>query len=252
MYSVGIDVHDAQHQVCVLDAQGQPVWEGSIPNTPAGHSALVRRLKAYGPTPVQVGLESSGPFWVLLMDRLCEAGLVASLVNGYHVKRWAQSGAHSTRTDRVDARIIADYVRVRKPRRYQPAPDIHRTLLDLVKVHDRLTRQKRQWVSRLKSYRKRAASEQALQIVRHQLEVTIRDLRVLDGQIKALLKQIPESQAVDEVPGVGPINAAWFVAKYPEPEAFATKGRVKAHLGLAPKEHYSAGRKYSSHLSRQG
>jgi transposase len=48
------------------------------------------------------------------------------------------------------------------------------------------------------------------------------------------------------------MNTAWFLGKVAAPEAFPTKGHLKSYLGLAPREHDSAGKMKSSHLTRQG
>ena len=56
---IGVDLHKAFFQVCVIDALGMRCWKDRFPTTTAGIGAFLER----SPHPVTVAVEASGPTW---------------------------------------------------------------------------------------------------------------------------------------------------------------------------------------------
>jgi len=251
-YCVGVDPHKKFHQVQIQDGYAHTVWEGPVPRTSLGQARLIRHLERYGKPQVHVGVEGSGPFWVRLVKALAAAGIPVSLVNPKRVKHWARSGAGSTRTDRVDAGIIADYIRVRRPRLFTVPPPEAERLMDLLKVRHPFMRTRAAWKNRLGSYRERDAAPEGLKEGDLFIQEADAHVDLLTAQIKAQVKGDPVGRALLQIKGVGPITAAWFLATFPRPEDYPTKAQVKARVGLVPQEHHSAGKKRSTYLSREG
>jgi len=50
---VGLDVSQDETHVCVVDRDGNKLWEGSCPSTPEGIGAVVEE---YAPNAVKIGL----------------------------------------------------------------------------------------------------------------------------------------------------------------------------------------------------
>ncbi len=94
---LGLDVARAHLDVAVHPTQ--TAWR--VPNTPAGHAALVRRARALQPT--RIVLEASGGYEQAVDAALITAGLPAVVVNPRQVRDFARSRNILAKTDRRDA-----------------------------------------------------------------------------------------------------------------------------------------------------
>lgn len=252
MCFIGVDVHNETHQVCALDEEGRKVWEEAILTTPQGIADLARRLKPLHREGMHIGVEASGPFWIPLAARFQERGFLVSQVNPYCVKQWARAKALLTRSDRVDAALIADYVRVQRPGPFQPMPEPYRTLLDLLRCREKLVHTSTVWKNHLWSLKKREGALPAARINEQLLKALEVQITRVDEEIGEIMARIPLSRVLTGICGVGPVMAAWFLVCYWNLEAFPSKSQAKARLGLIPEEHTSAGEIRRVYMSRRG
>ena len=103
---VGIDASLETVNVCVVDDEGAVCLERKIEAEP---EAIITLLKGFGHPIVRLGLEA-GPTASWLFSELRTAGLPAICMECRHVK--AGLGAMRNKTDRNDARGIAQLVRL--------------------------------------------------------------------------------------------------------------------------------------------
>jgi transposase len=116
MIAVGIDVGKRQHEACILNAAGQRLGRPlRFPNTAAGVRQVTQRVQALG-EPATLGLEASGGYWLGVQRRLVAAGLTVQVVNPLQTEALRTTGLRKTKTDRRDAAIIADLVRIGRVR----------------------------------------------------------------------------------------------------------------------------------------
>ena len=100
---LGVDVARDHPDVAVHPTQD--AWR--VPNTPAGHAALVRR--AQGLQPARIVLEASGGYEQAIDAALTGAGLPAVVVNPRQVRDFARSRNILAKTDRLDAWVLARF-----------------------------------------------------------------------------------------------------------------------------------------------
>ena len=100
---IGVDLHKAFFQVCAVDAFGVRSWEDRFPTTPAGIAAFLERSRG----PVSVAIEASGPTWSFA-DRVRTEIADVQIVDA--AKTRLQAG-YAAKTDRLDARRLADALR---------------------------------------------------------------------------------------------------------------------------------------------
>ena len=114
-FFVGIDWAATEHAVCVLDATGKKITAFTIAHTAAGFAALTDRLGRLGDTGrVAVAIERPDG---RLVDALLTAGHPVMPVTPNAIKAWRESEVLSgAKSDRGDAAVIADYLRVRHHR----------------------------------------------------------------------------------------------------------------------------------------
>jgi transposase len=110
----GIDWAADEHAVCILDAAGRVVDRFAISHTAAGFERLVRRLARVGP-PDDLAIAIERPDG-RLVDRLLAAGHPVVPVKTTAIKAWREAEVGSgAKSDPGDARVIADYLRLRRP-----------------------------------------------------------------------------------------------------------------------------------------
>src|SRR4051794_3935771 len=137
MLYVGLDVLVGRTAVCVVDAAGRVIGERSVASTPEAIAAVI---KAAGTEEVaRVGLKA-GLNSAFLARGLLAAGLPAIVIDAAHAAAALRTGFRN-KTDRNDARGIADLMRVDKFRPVwvkSPAAQRDRALLT---VREQLRRQ---------------------------------------------------------------------------------------------------------------
>jgi hypothetical protein len=124
--------------------QGPPL---RFANTRAGVGRLLERIAAL-PTPVTVALEATGPYWLALHDALVAAGLAVRVLNPLQTQAYRRTAIRKAKTDRRDAWLIADLVRVGRARAAYVPDDAVVRLRELTRFRwglvDRLGDAKRQ------------------------------------------------------------------------------------------------------------
>src|SRR5690242_9285399 len=127
MLYVGLDVSVRRTSVCVMDARGQVVSERSVPSTPEAIAAVIGDA---GADVERVGLEAGiNSAW--LARGLLVAKLPVIVIDAAHAAAALKTGFRN-KTDKNDARGIADLMRVNKFRAVwvkSPSAQRDRTLL---------------------------------------------------------------------------------------------------------------------------
>jgi transposase len=133
---LGIDIAKQRVEVALL-VDGK-VKNKSFKNTTEGFEALALWLRKLGIPQVQACLEATGNYGEGLAIYLHEVGHSVSIVNPARIKGFAQSELVRTKTDRIDAGIIARFCLAMKPEAWiPPSPEV-RVLRALVRRADSL------------------------------------------------------------------------------------------------------------------
>jgi len=90
-----------------------------------------------------------------------------------------------------------------------------------------------------------------LQLMYERLCQLREDLKFLDDQIKALVKQNQACHELTAIEGVGPISAVLLFATLGSGEAFQSGREFSAYLGLTPKQYSSGGKTTMVGLSKK-
>ena len=132
MIFVGIDWAEAHHDVCVIDGQGQVLATRRIPEGLEGVARLHALLAEHAgePAEVVVGIETDRG---LLVEALVVAGYTVHAVNPLAASRYRERHTTSrAKSDRGDARMLAELVRTDRHHHRTVAPDSE--LLESIKV----------------------------------------------------------------------------------------------------------------------
>lgn len=227
---VGIDVSKDELVVAVAFGEDDGP-EFAVANTAEGHADLVARLTPLGPR--RVVLEATGRYEAAAAAAMAAAGLPVAVVNPRHARDFARGMGRLAKTDRIDARVLADFARALKGD-VRPLPDAAARELNAL-----LTR--RRQLAGMRASEKTRLSQELTPRVRRDVEAHIRWLseRIdeVDREIAAQVRSSPAWREKDDllrgVPGVGPVVSSTLLAELPELGRL-TRNQVAALAGVAP------------------
>ena len=173
----GIDV-SAKELVVVLRRNGKAEPERSFPNTPTGHKEL-KRYVTRAADRVRIALESTGLYGLDLALYLeADSRLEVMLANPRAVKDFAKALLERSKSDPLDAWILAEYAARMPFRAWQPPSSAALALTALARRIHALTETATREKNRL-----------------HALSVTDTSLKILVTELKRSLQWIERSQA---------------------------------------------------------
>ncbi len=233
---VGIDVAKAKLDVALLTAPGK-VRNKVVANSTSGFAQLQQWLTAHDAAGTTVCMEATGTYWEGVAEHLADAGFTVCVVNPAQIKAFATSRGARTKTDRVDARLIAEFVRAMNPAPWQPPSPERRQLRAFVLRLDALQTMRIQEGNRLEVAREVVTDD----IARH--------LAWLDAEIDQLVKRIRDlidrdpdlhgkQQLLDSIPGLGERTIALLLA-FVDASRFDNARQCAAFAGLNPRQHES-------------
>lgn len=235
---LGIDI--AKDSFVVVLLVGESRQQAEFTNDPAGFGQLGRWLKKRKTQTVHACLEATGRYGDELAWWLHEAGHTVSVINPARLKAYAQSRLSRTKTDGVDAGLLADFCLTQTPPMWTPPDPAWRELQAMVRQLEALQATRQQELNRL-------GSNPPSSVVRQTIEAHV---AFLDDQIKALQRQIrdhidqhPALKAhrdlLTSIPGIGDTTAHLILAEIRDLTAFDAAGQVVAYAGLNPRLHHS-------------
>ena len=224
--SVGIDVGLDQLDVHIRTTGEDPAF----PNTPLGIRRMVKVLQVHAPD--LVVMESTAGYERPAAYALDEAGIPVAIVNPERVRQFIASRGVKAKTDRIDAKMLAEFGAV-TPLRVTILPDAaERDLRNLVGRRQQLV--KMQIGER---HHLRRASEKMCAYIEETLESLSVQQRQIEMEIVEALDKNPAWREkvvlLCSVPGVGKITAATIIAQMPE-IGLVNRREIAALVGVAP------------------
>lgn len=248
---LGIDIAKLKFDAVLLTGDGKR--HKVFDNTESGFAALTDWLGADA-AGVHACMEATGGLGDELALFLHERGIAVSIVNPLQIKAFGQSELVRTKTDKVDASVIARFCRSQSPAPWQPPSARVRELRALVR---RCAALKQMRVQELQ----RQAQGTPCSHVKASLE---RMLAWLDDEIKtasdAITALIRQDEAIRadhallvSIPGLAAPSAAILLAEIPDFRAFSHNKQITAFVGLDPSDHQSGSSlNRRAHISRVG
>jgi len=223
---LGIDIAKQKIEVALLVSD--KVKNKSFKNSVEGFESLALWLRKLGIERVHACLEATGNYGEDLAIFLHEAGHTVSIVNPARIKGFAQSELVRTKTDKIDAGIIARFCLAMKPEPWvPPSPEI-RALRALVRRADSLIEMMTQEKNRLGT-----AHESVIPLIKEHIGYLEKENERVKGQIADLIGQ---RNLLASIPGIGKSTIAAFLAELDNLEKFKHVRELVAFIGLAPKE----------------
>jgi transposase len=224
---VGIDVAKAKLDV-FIDSVDQLF---TADNSVAGVQKVIDRLQSQ--TVGLIVIEATGRYHRRLAVDLMLAGLPVAIINPRHAREFARARGKLAKTDKIDARLLADFGRTLQPRPSTQPSEKQPLLLNLVARRRQVTQMLAAEKTRLHDADDKITAGMIKKIQR----VLEQQQEDLDRQIAKLIESDDDwknkRDLLTSVPGVGDTTAGQLIAEMPELGKL-NRQQVASLAGLAP------------------
>lgn len=237
---IGIDVGKEKLDVNRIGQKKVKAWN----NEPSGREKLSEWIEKQEPK--LVVMEASGGYEAALASELYERGVTVAVVNPTRVRAFAKAEGLLAKTDKIDARMIARFGAMMKPKAQERRDQAQQVL--------------NQWVTRRRQVVEMMVSEKnRLQTAPEGIRADIeRHIEWMTTEIEALEKLINQAiidnptwretaRRVQTMPGIGAITASTLVADLPELGQL-NRQKIAALVGVAPFNRDSGKRRGKRHI----
>jgi len=245
---LGIDIAKLKIDVALLSES--KTLTKQFDNSPKGFKLLQAWLKSLQISQVHACLEATGTYGDAVADFLHENGHFVSVVNPFSIKGYASSKMQRNKTDKADARLIADFCLTQNPVQwFPPAPPV----IELQALTRRIE-----------------VLEEMLQMEKNRLDVSPpktnpsikRIIKNFEQEIENLQKSIKEhinqnpdlkeqSKLLQTIPGIGEKTAQLLLAEI-EFSRYDSARQIAAYAGVTPKKSESGTSLRQTKLSKLG
>lgn len=259
---VGVDV-GKKELVVALSASAQETLGRfrNFPNRPAGFRQLLKWVKEtrLNFQAIHVCLEATGVYGQRLVHFLqSRTDWTVSVVNPAQVKAFGQAQLARTKTDGVDAFLLAAFAAACHPRPFVPEPPELRELKALGQRLATLKTFLQEEQNRLSTLQEALEASPVVQrSIRQSVAQTKKQIDSLQKEIRKYLDRHPDRKGQVEllrsIPGIGELSAVYLL---PDLRTKSTQLEVKqlvAYAGLSPAHHRSGSSvRKKSHLAKAG
>jgi transposase len=266
---VGIDLHRRRSVIVRMDRDGEVLGEARVDNESLPLSA---ELAKAGPEP-EVAIEATfGWYWAV--DVLEELGARVHLAHPQGIKAFEN---RRVKNDRLDARLLADLLRLGRLPEAWIAPRELRELRELVRYRHKLVDDR----SGLKSQVHAVLAKEGVRLplnylwgpigtrllngaqladayyirvesLRDLINLYDREVTMLDRLIARHLVGHAGYQAIRAIPGVGAVLAAVFAVEIGDVTRFAHPAQLASWAGLTPRHRESDVKVRRGHITKAG
>ena len=266
--TIGLDLGEHRHRYCALDAEGKVVEEGNVANE---RKALAKLSARY---PGAVAIMEAGTHSPWISRHLEALGWRVIVSNPRKVRAIYQ---HERKCDERDALMLARIGRMDPALLYPVRHSSEQAQEDLVriKLRDSLVRARVALINSVRFSLKslgysvrnpssarfhktvmEALPNSLCQMISPSVqalaELTAR-IKVLESEIVALAREkYPQTHWLEQIPGVGPITALYFVLKIETPTRFENVRDIGAYVGLCPRRDQSGASDPQLRISKRG
>jgi len=219
-------------------------------NSTDGFRSLADWLASLEIKQVHACLEATGIYGEAVALFLHECGHLVSVVNPLRIKGYAQSNMQRNKTDRLDARLIADFCQTQKPESWQPPSAEVKHLQSLVRRVEVLEEMLQAEENRLTN-----AAPQIKSSIERIITLIKEEISELERQIKQHISQNSnlkeQSELLQTIPGIGARTANLLLSEI-EFDRYDSARAIAAQAGVTPRKKQSGTSLKQTSLSKLG
>ena len=245
---LGIDVSKRKLDVALMSKE--KTLTKQFDNSKKGFGLIRGWLLSLRREDVHVCLESTGVYGEKVAEYLHENGYQVSVVNPLRIKRYAESKLSRNKTDKVDARIIADFCLTQKPEPWTPPSKEFKHLQSLTRRIESLEQMLVMEQNRLES-----ATSKVTPSIRRVITSLEEEIKQVGQLIKQHFDDHPglkeQKDLLETIPGIGEKTANMLLSEL-EFNRYSSARQVAAQAGVTPKNRQSGSSLNTTSLSRLG
>jgi transposase len=244
--AVGIDVSKASLEVALTESEEEVSASQTVPNTAVGFDQIIGWVEEQTgidlektPDRVHVCLEASGGYQRSVARFLHERGLTVSVVNPRRTSAYAKSRLSRSKTDPVDARLLARFCNREEPTPWQPASSDQQELKDLTRGLQSLKKERDRLKNKIEQSNNTTVAgslQSVLESVNEQIDALE---KAIEKHVQSAASLARKQELLETIPGIGSTTAALVLAELGDPERFESARQAAAYAGLTPAHHTS-------------
>lgn len=236
-FQLGVDVAKAKLD-CALRMPDGKFKHKVIDNNLPGFQSLHEWLVKHAATNVHVCMEATGIYWEAVAEYLAMQAIVVSVINPAQIKAFGASRMVRTKTDKVDAKLIAAFCFERRPEPWQASSPSKQALRAMVLRLDALQSMRTQESNRLD-----VARDAVKTGIENHIAWLDREIKTLIVSIRDHMNRDPDLKSkqalLDSIPGLGERTISILLSFYADTERFGNARKAVAFAGLDPRQHES-------------
>lgn len=234
---LGIDVAKTKLD-CALRLPDGKFRSKVVDNTPHGFEIVSAWLAKHNLVDLHVCMDATGTYWEAVAEFLADAGYAVSVVNPAQIKAFSTASRVRTKTDKVDARLIAEFCFSQRPEPWQAPTPALRELRALVARREALDAMRTQEKNRLL-----VARESVRTGIEAHLDYLEKAIDEVDTAIRRKIDDDPDLKRqgvlLDSVPGLGEKTIPVLLSYYGGSLRFDNARQAAAFACLDPRQHES-------------
>jgi len=183
---------------------------------------------------LHVVMEATGRYGEDLAYFFHGKGFDVSIINPAQIKHYGRSLLRRTKTDKADARLIAEFAKHQHLSIWQPLAPSLQALKEQVRCLNSFKKDATQISNRLEA----AKDPKVRSLCQERLEYIKAQIKALEAAIKKITKQdqgVKERfQRLMSIPGIGETTALILLAELPDLDTFKCAKQLAAYAGLNP------------------
>jgi transposase len=270
---IGLDVSLKTTSICIMDETGKIICEACAETDPTSIANYINQVKL---DIEKIALETGGlSHWLVKELRKLDMPVICIDAR----KMSAAIAIRTNKTDKNDAREIANALRTGYYKEVHQKQDVHMEVKALLTARRALIEQRTQTINcmrgLLKTQGKRycGSSQNSFRFATN-IRDSIKDLadefklaitslldvylslcksiNEIDMKVKNLTKDDEDIKLLITIPGVGPVTALTFKLEIDEPGRFKKSRSVGAFVGMTPKQYSSGETQILGRISKAG
>lgn len=232
---IGIDIACKKFDACLYQATRR-MPHAVFDNNPDGFAEFLRWCKQHKAKPARIHavMEATNTYWEALAEYLQEQLVKVSVVNPRCIKDYGKSQNLRSKTDKIDAAIIARYAHKEQPESWQAPRAPLRQLLLLLRQLEHLKTAEQKERTRMTMQRDPLARESSARVSAF-LQT---EIRAIEDSIKALIEGDEEirhnAELLTTIPAIGEKSIPWLLAYLHDGKRFKNGKAAATYAGLTP------------------
>lgn len=238
---------------CALIKDEVPTAHKIIENNEAGFTELQSWLaeQQVEPDKLHVCCEATNVYYIPIATHLAQSQIAISVINPSIIKSYSALKLKRIKTDKQDAKLIAQYCRAENPNLWQPEHKTKAQLKSLCRRAEQINQ-----LLTMEKNRAYVADEFSQESIKRAIEWLGQELKSCRASVANLIKQDKtlqkQQRILMSIVGIGQTTAQILLSVLVDIDKFPTAKKLISWLGLSPVIRQSGKHKGLSKLSKMG